>query len=158
MRKINLIVVHCSDSDVPSHDNIDTIRGWHTLPKMPKDVAEGIKNGKLQKSEAYKYGNGWSDVGYHFFIAKTGDVFHGRSEHTVGAHVAGFNSRSIGICLSGRNGFTSNQFLALGVLVKDLCEKYDIEKKDVLAHHDLQPAKTCPNFDLHKLMSSWNWH
>jgi N-acetylmuramoyl-L-alanine amidase len=134
MRDINLIVVHCSDSDIPAHDNIETVRRWHVEER------------------------GWSDIGYHFFITKDGNVHVGRSEDTVGAHVAGHNRRSIGICLSGQHLFTDNQFRSLEGLLKHLCEKYKIEKKDILAHHDLQPAKTCPNFDLHKLLSSWDWH
>lgn len=158
MRKVSLIVIHCSDSDVKAHDNVETIRSWHTLPKIPKEVAKGIADGKIPKSEAYKYGNGWSDIGYHYFIDKQGVVHSGRSEATTGAHVAGHNNGSIGICLSGRKLFTDAQFRSLESLLRELCKKYDLEKKDIVGHCDLQPAKTCPNFDLHKLISSWDWH
>jgi N-acetyl-anhydromuramyl-L-alanine amidase AmpD len=41
--------------------------------------------------------------------------------------------------------------------VKDLCKKYELEKKDILSHCDLEPKKTCPNFDLHKLVAGWGW-
>lgn len=157
-RKVNLIVVHCSDSDIAAHDNIETIRKWHTLPMIPDAIKQRIADGKLPKSEAYKYGNGWSDIGYHYFIDKAGTVCSGRSEDTQGAHVSGHNSGSIGICLSGREFFTDAQFRSLEILLIDLCGKYDLEKKDILAHRDLQPGKTCPNFDLHKLISSWDWH
>lgn len=153
MRTIKLVVVHCSDSDVASHDNIETIRQWHTLPKIPDDVAQRIKDGTLPKSEAFKYGRGWKDVGYHYFINKGGIVFTGRSEDVIGAHCHGFNAGSIGICLSGRTGFTSDQFLALGKLLTDLCKRYALDKSDVLAHHDLEPMKTCPNFDVHAFVS-----
>ena len=134
MRNIKLIVIHCSDSDYAHHDNIETIRKWH--------VEE----------------NRWSDIGYHFFISKDGNVHIGRSEGIAGAHVAGYNRGSIGICLSGRREFTDEQFRSLERLLKDLCKKYGLEKKDIVSHRDLQPGKTCPNFDLHKLLSSWIWH
>lgn len=134
MRDVNLLIIHCSDSDIPAHDNIETIRKWH--------VDE----------------NGWDDIGYHYFIDKRGNVHHGRSEDKPGAHTRGHNSRSIGICLSGRNGFMGDQFQALELLCLELTQKYEIEKKDILGHCDLDKNKTCPNFDLKKLVSSWSWH
>lgn len=134
MRKINLIVVHCSDSDIPAHDNVETVRRWHVQER------------------------GFSDIGYHYFIDKGGHVYPGRTEDTIGAHVKGHNSRSIGICLSGRTEFTDDQFQALEVLLKDICHRYSLEKKDILGHRDLQPAKTCPNFDVHEKISKWDRH
>jgi N-acetyl-anhydromuramyl-L-alanine amidase AmpD len=134
MRKINWIVVHCSDSDVPAHDNIEVVRGWH-------------------KNE-----RNFSEIGYHYFITKDGVVHSGRSENTVGAHVKGHNSGSIGICLSGRTGFTADQFRSLEGLLKDICTRHGLGKEDVLSHKDLDPHKTCPNFDVHELVSKYNWH
>lgn len=29
MRNINKIIIHCSDTDNPKHNNIEVIRGWH---------------------------------------------------------------------------------------------------------------------------------
>lgn len=133
-RKVDLIVVHCSDSNNPAHDNIETIRKWH--------VDE----------------NGWSDVGYHFFIDKRGGIHTGRPEDIAGAHTKGHNARSIGICLSGRNGFTDEQFRSLELICLELTQKYNIEKKDILGHKDFDKSKTCPNFDVTKLVSSWKWH
>lgn len=131
MRPIDLIVVHCSDSDVQAHDNIETIRTWH------------VKE------------NGWSDIGYNFFIPKDGNVHIGRDEEFAGAHVRGFNRRSIGVCLSGKKLFTDAQFHSLGELCKGLMIKYGISKDRVVGHCDLDPLKTCPNFDLKKLVDSW---
>lgn len=125
--------MHCSDSDILAHDNIETIREWH-------------------------HERGFSDVGYHYFINKTGAVLSGRTEDTIGAHVRGHNSGSIGICLSGRHEFTREQFIALEALVKDVCKRHDLGKQDILAHHDLDAGKTCPNFDVHEVVSGWAWH
>ena len=132
-RKIHWIVVHCSDSDIKAHDNIETIREWH-------------------------HERGFSDVGYHYLITKDGAVHPGRSESVIGAHVKGHNSGSLGICLSGRRDFTAEQFRALELLCLDITQRHELDKKDILGHSDLDGGKTCPNFDLHKLVSSWEWH
>lgn len=133
-RKIHWIICHCSDSDVPTHDNIDTIKDWHVNQ------------------------NGWSDVGYHYFLRKDGTVEIGRPEDKIGSHVKGHNSNSIGICMSGKKDFTEAQFRALEVLLIDICGRHNLEKKDILGHCDLNGNKTCPNFDLHGWLSGLNWH
>lgn len=133
MRKLNCLIIHCSDSDVPAHDNIETIREWH--------LARGFK-----------------DVGYHHFVDKSGRVHPGRSEDIAGAHCEGHNAKSIGICLSGRHDFTEEQFEALEKLCLGLCRKYGLEKSDIVAHHSFNPNKTCPNFDVLEKTSKWGWH
>lgn len=48
--------------------------------------------------------NGWSDIGYHAGIERVGEnvlIQVGRPLIRVGAHVAGFNSQSFGLCLVG---------------------------------------------------------
>lgn len=129
MRNINLIIVHCSDSDIPGHDNIETIRKWH--------IEE----------------NGWSDVGYHYFITKDGEVHSGRSLERAGAHCKGFNKSSIGICLSGRNEFTEEQFQSLRDIIKDeLIPNLGLSIIDILGHRDLNKGKSCPNFDVQEIL------
>ncbi|MDO5643861.1 MAG: N-acetylmuramoyl-L-alanine amidase [Paracoccus sp. (in: a-proteobacteria)] len=44
---------------------------------------------------------GWRDVGYHYVIRRDGTIERGRPESKVGAHVAGHNATSIGICCIG---------------------------------------------------------
>ena len=129
MRKINLIVVHCSASDVKAHDNIETLRKWHVKER------------------------GWDDVGYHYVITKDGSIMKGRKDETVGAHVKGHNSNSLGICLTGNHEFSEAQFLSLELLTTGLLKKHGLEKKDIIAHHDLEKGKTCPNFDVHDFVA-----
>lgn len=45
--------------------------------------------------------NGWTGIGYHFYVRKDGSVYRGRPIDTVGAHCEDYNSRSIGICFEG---------------------------------------------------------
>lgn len=131
-RKIHWIVIHQSATNNPKHDNIETIRGFHL-------------------------DRGFADIGYHFFLNKSGEVFKGRDEDKIGAHVKGHNSGSLGICLSGEGEKTPAQLKSLEVLLIQLCGKYDLEKKDILAHKDLAPTE-CPGFDLHGWLSGLSWH
>lgn len=34
----------------------------------------------------HKNTNGWSGIGYHFYVRKDGKIYRGRPENTVGAH------------------------------------------------------------------------
>ena len=45
--------------------------------------------------------NGWSGIGYHFYIRKDGSVYRGRPLNAMGAHCIGRNATSIGICFEG---------------------------------------------------------
>ena len=124
MRNINIIVVHCSDSDYLRHDNVDTIRQWHVEER------------------------GWSDIGYHYLITKDGEVHVCRPIERMGAHVVGYNKSSIGICLTGKKKFSQEQFESLRELCLELSEQFGLERFDILHHRDLDSKKTCPNFNL----------
>lgn len=121
-RKIDLVVVHCSDS--PNNlDSVDaeTIHHWH-----------------LER--------GFTGIGYHYVIRRDGTVESGRPEYWEGAHVYGHNSGSLGICLIGRDEFTEPQWFALNQLVTDLVHR--LGELNFVGHCELDPKKTCPNFDV----------
>ncbi len=123
-RKINRIVIHCSASETMV--DIDAIRAFH-VAKPPK-------------------GNGWKDIGYHMVIKKDGTIQFGRTENTIGAHCAGHNEDSLGICLAGLTQFTIPQLEAMRTLVRHLMEKHSIPIENVLGHYELDVhGKTCPN-------------
>lgn len=107
--------------------------------------------------------NGWSGIGYHFVIRRNGDVQLGRpldDDHVlepneVGAHVAGFNKDSVGVCLVGGldsagravNNFTDAQWASLDLVVRGL--KHRWPKATVQGHRDFPGvAKDCPCFDV----------
>ena len=60
---------------------------------------------------AWHLGRGFSGIGYHFLIRKNGTIERGRAENLVGAHAAGNNSNSIGICFEGN--FETESMLSL---------------------------------------------
>jgi N-acetylmuramoyl-L-alanine amidase len=132
MRKsTNWISIHCSATR-PSQDvGAADIRKWH----------------KAQ---------GWSDIGYHFVIRRNGKIEKGRAVDAVGAHVAGFNASSVGICMVGgvsqkdftkaENNFTKEQFAALRSLLTWISARYP--KAKVRGHRDFpRVSKACPSFD-----------
>ena len=130
MRQINKIIIHCAATPPIMDIGVSEIRDWHVN------------------------GNGWSDVGYHYVIRRSGMVEEGRPVDKSGAHARGHNADSIGICLVGgvdadQNpiaNFTRPQWAALSTLVDGLVEAY--WPVEVIGHHDVDPHKECPCFDV----------
>lgn len=101
--------------------------------------------------------NGWACIGYHYVIRRNGTVEEGRDEGVIGAHVAGFNENSIGICMVGgvsaddiskaENNFTKEQFASLKQLLIDLKIRYP--QATIQGHRDFPGVKkACPSFDV----------
>ena len=137
MREINKIIIHCSATPEGKPFTVENIRRWHTLP-----VSKG--------------GRGWSDIGYHYVIYLDGSVHNGRPVEKIGAHCAGQNAKSIGVCYIGglasdaktpKDTRTEAQKRALKQLVATLRKKYP--KATVHGHREFA-AKACPCFDVKK--------
>lgn len=102
------------------------------------------KSCTVQQVHKWHINRGWSGVGYHYFISRDGQIFRGRPEDTVGAHVTGHNSKSIGMCFEGdytTQTMPKAQLEAGKELVAYLKDKYKITK--VVGHRDLM-ATSCP--------------
>jgi hypothetical protein len=128
MREIREIIIHCADTPPSMDIGVAEIRRWHTDPP-PK-------------------GNGWAAEGYHYVIRRNGFIETGRDESRAGAHVAGRNAHSIGVCLVGGKGgpnYTRHQWRSLESLVTTLQGRYP--KARVCGHNEFA-AKTCPGFDV----------
>ena len=126
-RRVDRVFLHCSASDVPAHDTVETIREWHL-------------------------GRGFNDIGYHFFIHKNGDMSQGRDIEKTPAAQRGHNLRTIAICLHGlrEEKFTELQYEALKVLCLDIDKAY---LKQVSFHgHCEVSSKACPVFDYKKIL------
>lgn len=132
--KTDYIVVHCSATKPNMDIGAKEIRKWHTDPK-PK-------------------GNGWNDIGYNDVIRRDGTVEKGRGEMAIGAHVAGYNAVSYGVCMVGgidkvgrpENNFTDAQWKTLRRILKEKKAKWPNAK--IVGHRDLNPGKACPSFDV----------
>lgn len=124
------IVIHCS-ATAPTMDlSASYIDKWHR-----KD-------------------NGWTAIGYHLVIRRTGRVEGGRPLNVIGAHALKINATSVGVCLIGGLGqpstwedhFTVDQMQALTRTVEELLSMYP--EAQVISHSSVDhQGKTCPNFD-----------
>ena len=121
-RPVERVFLHCSASDNPDHDDIATIRAWHVD------------------------GNGWSDVGYHYFIRRDGTLESGRPLERVPAAQADRNVRTIAICLHGlaAESFAAAQYRALIGLARDIDRAYD--GRVTFHGHCEVSDKPCPVF------------
>jgi len=126
-RLVDRVFIHCSASDQSSHDNIATIRRWHTDPS-PR-------------------GRGWSDVGYHYFIRKNGTLEAGRPLERTPAAQLNHNKGTIAICLHGldKPKFTNTQLEKLKVLCLEINNAYSGEL--TFHGHREVAAKACPVID-----------
>ena len=129
LTKVNFIVIHCADTKSDMFVTVKDLRDWHTLPK-PK-------------------GNGWSDIGYHYFIKFDGTVYDCRSNEYQGAHCKTVNDKSLAICLEGGYGgvdnFTPNQKHALFCLIQELKQEHG--NAAIIGHNQIDDKK-CPSFNV----------
>lgn len=99
---------------------------------------------------------GYSGIGYHFYIRFDGTIYSGRPLDKVGAHCLNYNDVSIGICYEGNFEIekpTPEQIKSGQELIKYLLSIYPNAK--VVGHRDLVPTK-CPgkNFNIETLKAS----
>jgi N-acetylmuramoyl-L-alanine amidase len=120
-RAVDRVFLHCSASDRPEHDNVETMRTWHLA-------------------------RGWSDVGYHYFIRKDGTVEDGRPVNLTPAAQGGNNTGTIAICLHGlaEENFTTDQYRSLISLCHEITNAY--ENMLTIHGHCEVSAKACPVF------------
>lgn len=88
--------------------------------------------------------NGWSGIGYHYYIRKDGSIYRGRPENIKGIHAGEANDDSIGICFEGN--FESDimgeaQKNAGIALVADILDRYG--NLEIIRHKDVN-ATACP--------------
>lgn len=101
---------------------------------------------------------GYSDIGYHAVVLRTGEVQPGRPVEKEGAHAKGHNADSLGISLVG--DFTqyhvpADQWDAAVAHVAGWLREYGLTVDDVFGHRELRGASTlCPGFDPEAFRSS----
>lgn len=112
-------------------------------------------NGGRAEIDRWHRAKGWLMIGYHFVIRRDGKVEIGRPVEAIGAHVEGYNSVSVGICLVGgvsasgksEDNFTAPQWAALAELLIELKKQYP--NATIQGHRDFpKVAKDCPCFDV----------
>lgn len=162
MRTIRRIIIHCTATPEGRPHSVAEIRRWHTNPKENADGSFTYQGKKYARLEDLPVavrrvrGNGWSDIGYHYLILLDGTLEVGRPVEKVGAHVAGHNADSIGVCYVGgtekdnvrkaKDTRTPEQDQTLHALISQLRHRYPMAR--VLGHRDLDRGKACPSFDV----------
>ncbi len=131
MRRITLIVIHCSAVRPGQQSSARDIDHWHRQ-------------------------RGWREIGYHYVIRRDGSIEPGRRLEQVGAHCKGHNRHSIGICYEGglddEGRPTDTRTESQKEAMKDLVAQLHVQFPQALivGHHDLDPRKACPCFDVVK--------
>jgi N-acetylmuramoyl-L-alanine amidase len=128
MRKIDLIVIHCS----ATRENRD-----YTPQQLESDHRA----------------RGFSQAGYNFYIRRDGEVVDMRPLKMIPAHAEGYNRHSIGVCYEGgldawggvADTRTPEQKDSLTLLVQELQAAFPGSR--VCGHRDLTANKACPSFD-----------
>jgi len=123
----------------------------------------GTPTGTLEDIRRYHMeALGWRDIGYHYLVTQDGSIHKGRHNAEVGAHCAGDNADSLGVCLVGAgNAFPLNghkgymtlaMFAALLGLLLDLRFAYPKACEQVYGHREMtsgiRQGKTCPGFNV----------
>ena len=117
-----------------------------------------IDQGKEQVKaiqEFHQDGRGWSDIGYHFLVDMGGNIYQGRPESVIGAHVGGANTGNIGVCILGcyhppETGWscydtvTDETENALIHLYAWIADSYSIDPQVLLGHRDYFGSTACP--------------
>lgn len=127
MRKIDLIIVHCTATPEGKDFRAKDVDLWHRQ-------------------------RGFNKIGYHYLVDLNGTVEKGRDEAEIGAHCKGHNSDSIGVCYVGgldkygepKDTRTEAQKKSLRSLLTKLKMKYP--SAVIHGHRDFA-AKACPCFD-----------
>ena len=131
MRKITLIVVHCSAVRPDQTSAAAQIDRWH------------------RKERHWKLG-----IGYHYVVRRDGTIEPGRPEEQIGAHCLNHNAHSIGVCYEGgldirgqpADTRTAEQKQDMRQLLEELHGRYP--RAIIVGHHDLNPGKNCPCYDV----------
>lgn len=135
MRKIDMIVVHCTATRSNQNYTVGQLYHDHVVV------------------------NHWRFIGYHYYIRRDGTVANTRPLERMGAHARGHNASSIGICYEGgldeqgraADTRTEAQKKAMAKLIVQLKFQFPTITQ-ILGHRDLPGVqKACPCFDATKL-------
>ena len=143
------LVIHCTATPEGREVSAAEIRRWHTAP-----VSQG--------------GRGWKQVGYTDMVHLDGRIER-LADNNEDANVdpwevtngaAGYNSVSrhivyVGGCdnhLASKDTRTEAQREALKRYVEDFHARFPQVK--IVGHHELNPGKACPSFDVEKWLRS----
>jgi hypothetical protein len=118
---------------------------WGVTDLDARSRLEWIRNGHR--------GKGWSDIGYHYIVDRSGNVWQGRDvTRWQGAHVKNRNENNIGVMCMGNFMLqrpSAAQIAGLNRTVAQLQRVYQIPTSSVKTHKEWPGAQTlCPGTQL----------
>ncbi len=129
--------------------------GWRVYDRPLSEVLRSIvvhhsalkqSDGPREIQQLHFDSQGLADIAYHFLIDDAGVIYEGRDIGVRGAHVGGFNTGSVGICLLGNfenADPTLPQLAALDTTIIALRDAFGMTH--LAGHRDFQPGVTvCP--------------
>jgi len=135
MNKCEGVVLHHSvtPQDLPLNQSVARINAGHRKRQFP-----------MSKKHYY--------VGYHYVIAKNGEVRQTRFDYEVGAHSPQQqgNFKYLGVALIGNfnnDVLEGEQYDALISLLRRLAKDYNWAKEDIHFHQEFKPT-ACPGKDV----------
>jgi len=135
-----------------NHPYIDKLTLHHAACCSANNLEEG-KSQVLWIQDFHQNGRGWNDIGYHFLVDRAGNIYQGRPETVIGAHVGGANTGNIGVCLLGcYHPPETNCFEFMSDESKDaivrlfgwLSDAYEQNPSILLGHRDYFGTTACP--------------
>ena len=124
-------------------------RGGLSVRKKTQYIAlhhAAVKECSAEDIDRWHKEQGWSGIGYHFFVRKDGSIYRGRPLWAMGAHVTGKNDVSIGICAEGdyskEAAMPQSQKCAIAELLTYL-KAYHYPNAKIVGHREIG-ASACP--------------
>ena len=140
--------------DYSNHPYFNKMTLHHSAGWAATTLEEG-KAAVKSIQEFHQDGRGWSDIGYHFLVDMGGNIYQGRPETVLGAHVGGANTGNIGVCILGcyhppetsiscYDEMTYSSEQSLIQLYAWISDTYGVEPKLLKGHRDYFGTTSCP--------------
>ena len=141
-------------SGYSNHPYYDKMTLHHAAGWGATTLTEG-KAAVKSIQEFHQDGRGWSDIGYHFVVDMGGNIYQGRPETVLGAHVGGANTGNVGVCILGcyhppatnlpcNDEMTYETEKSLIHLYAWISDTYGVEPKVLKGHRDYFGNTSCP--------------
>ncbi len=127
------------------------------MPMLPESASAAARVQAATRLDSIRRGHlsrGWADIGYHYAIDPSGQVWQGRPLGLQGAHVANQNQGNLGIVMLGnfdRNKPTERSVNALDRLVASEMRRYRVSITEVRTHREMA-STACPGQHLQRFM------
>ena len=121
-------------------------------------------NGDVKSIHKQHLNQGYSGIGYNFYIRKDGSVYAGRPMECAGAHTVNYNFSSVGVCFEGDfhnhdTAMSREQMDAGAELIRYLMGRYP--NAEIKKHGDMSstacPGKNFPFWDIVAEASNQAW-